>query len=246
MTRRPLILLALCALAARPAMARGQDFPTDDPMIRAIWEEGINNSHAYPLAQVLLDSIGPRLTGTPGQLAANAWAERTLASWGIEARNEQYGTWMGWRRGVSHVDLLGPRVRSLDAVLLAWSPGTGGAPIEGGTVILADPSDSTAFAAWLPRVENKFVLVTFAQPTCRPDANWQEFAAPGSLDRMRARRDSLREMWRSRSGRHHQGRRKNRGSGRRCRGWCGRCSSGRCRWRRRGGRCRWRVGTRAR
>ncbi len=202
MTRHPLILLGLCAVPAMPVAASAQDFPTDDPVIRAIWEEGIQHSQAYPLAQVLLDSIGPRLTGTPGQLAANAWAARTLAGWGVDARNEEYGTWRGWRRGIGHLDLLQPRVRTLDAVLLAWSPGTGGAPVEGGTEILADPADSAAFAAWLPRVENKFVLVTFAQPTCRPDANWEEYAAPGSFDRLRAMRDTLQQAWRSRSGRY--------------------------------------------
>jgi hypothetical protein len=192
----------VCTLLALPAGALAQAFPTDDPVIEAIWDEGMVNSQAYELAQVLLDSIGPRLTGAPGQLAANRWAERVLESWGIEARNEQYGTWRGWRRGISHVDLLEPRVRSLTGMLLAWSPGTGGGPIEGGTVILADPDDAAGFAEWLPSVEGKFVLVTFAQPTCRPDDNWEEYAARGSFERMDALRDSLEQAWRSRSGRY--------------------------------------------
>ena len=48
--------------------------------------------------------------------------------WGIEARNEQYGTWRGWQRGITHLDLVEPRVRTLEAMVLAWSAGTGGRP----------------------------------------------------------------------------------------------------------------------
>jgi carboxypeptidase Q len=50
---------------------------------------------------------------------------QTYASWGIEAKNERVGTWRGWRRGHSHIDLVTPRVRSLEGTMLAYSPGTG-------------------------------------------------------------------------------------------------------------------------
>jgi carboxypeptidase Q len=33
-------------------------------------------------------------------------------------------------RGTSHIDLVEPRVRSLEGQILAWSPGTGGEPLE--------------------------------------------------------------------------------------------------------------------
>jgi hypothetical protein len=163
-----------------------------------MWQEGMENSHAYRLAQTLLDSIGPRLTGTPGQLAANEWAVRMLESWGIEARNEQYGTWAGWRRGISHFDLLEPRVRSLEGMMLGWSPGTNGQKVQGGVAILPDVTDEAAFDAWLPQVKGNFVLTNLAQPTCRPDDNWEEYATPTSFERMRSHRDSLRQAWRGR------------------------------------------------
>ena len=76
----------------------------------------------------LFDSIGPRLTGGPGIKAASDWVINTYKSWGIEAKREPYGTWRGWRRGVSHIDLVTPRVRSLEGMMLAWSPGTTGRP----------------------------------------------------------------------------------------------------------------------
>ncbi len=77
----------------------------------------MNSSQAYRLAQVLSDSIGPRLTGTPGIKRGNDWLVATYKSWGVDARNEQYGKWKGWRRGTTHIDLMTPRVRTLEGTL---------------------------------------------------------------------------------------------------------------------------------
>ncbi|HLG04844.1 MAG TPA: peptidase M28, partial [Gemmatimonadales bacterium] len=161
-------LLAFLALSGTPLAA--QSFPTEDPVLRRIWSEGMVSSQAMGLIQVLTDSVGPRLTGSPGMLSGQEWLKANYAKWGISARSEQYGTWIGWRRGTTQVDLLAPRVRTLDGMMLAWSPGTRGKPVQGTTVILADPGDSASFAAWLPQVKGKFVLGSPAEPTCRPDS----------------------------------------------------------------------------
>jgi hypothetical protein len=155
----------------------------------------MDNSQLPQLAQTLLDSLGPRLTGTPGIKAANDWLLKTYASWGIPARNEQYGTWPEWVRGVSHVDLVTPRVRSLEGGLLAWSPGTGGRDVTGAAIVLPQFRDSSAFLAWLPQVRGKFVLISYGQPTCRPDEQWQALAAPGAFERMAAMREQAQDAW---------------------------------------------------
>src|SRR5690606_17777300 len=152
--------------------------------------EGYQRSQLMPLAQTLLDSIGPRLTGSPGQEAAHRWAVAKYAEWGIPARNEAYGTWPAWRRGVTHVDLLEPRVRTLEGTMLAWSPGTDG-PVTGPVVTLPE----SGFAEWLPSVRGKFVLVSLAEPTCRPDGSWQEFALPETLARLERERNAARVEW---------------------------------------------------
>src|SRR5579862_8242815 len=71
-------------------------------------------------------------------------------SWGIDAKREQYGTRRGWRRGVSHIDLVQPRVRSLEGTMLAWSPGTNGRPVSAEALVLPKFRDSTEFVKWLP------------------------------------------------------------------------------------------------
>jgi carboxypeptidase Q len=181
------------ALGTRPA--GGQTFPTDDPVIRAIWEEGMENSRTAQLAQTLLDSIGPRLTGAPEMEAGQEWLIRSYSDWGIEAEREPYGTWMRWQRGRTHVDLLEPRVRSLEAMLLAWSPGTDGGPARGEVVTLPDVADPRAFDAWLPNASGKFVLVSFPQPTCRPDDDWEEWATEETVERMQESREAAEEAW---------------------------------------------------
>ena len=177
------------------APVAGQVMPTDDPVITKIWDEGMRRSQAMSLIQVLSDSIGPRLTGTPGIKRGNDWLVETYRKWGVSARNEQYGTWIGWRRGATHIDLVQPRVRSLEGTLLAWSGGTGGKPVDAPTIILPDLPDSNAFNAWLPSVKGKYVLVSFPQPTCRPDSSFKQFATPETFTAMQEERKLARDAW---------------------------------------------------
>ena len=54
-------------------MKSGRPVAAGDRVLRAIWEEGTHRSQLEPLAQALLDSIGPRLTASPGMMAAQDW-----------------------------------------------------------------------------------------------------------------------------------------------------------------------------
>ncbi|HJQ19680.1 MAG TPA: M28 family peptidase [Gemmatimonadaceae bacterium] len=196
--RRLLISLAATTLAigALPA----QSFPTDDPVLRRIWSLGMDSSQVQSLAQALLDSVGPRLTGTPGQKAGVDWLLARYRAWGIPARAEQYGTWRGWRRGISHIDLLQPRVRSLEGMMLAWSPGTPkGAPVDAPTIIFPNVQSAAELTAWLPQARGKFVLMSMAQPTCRADDNWRQFASDtAAFLRMRDQRTEAVRAWNAR------------------------------------------------
>jgi carboxypeptidase Q len=191
--RRSFVLIGALAVGlAQPAAA--QEFSSSDPVLQRIWEEGTRNSQLYPLAQALMDSIGPRLTGTPEQDAAHRWAVAKYAEWGVPARNEQYGTWRGWRRGATYIDLVEPRLRTLEGMMLAYSPGTQGW-VSGPVVALPDVQSAAEFEAWLPQVQGRFVLTSFPQPTCRPDDNWERWALPESFTRMRAQREAAQQDW---------------------------------------------------
>ena len=187
---------AVVALAAATP-GNAQTFPTNDPVIRAIWDEGMSDrSQAESLAQALIDSIGPRLMGSPAYARSADWLAANYKRWGIEAERQEYGTWIGWDRGVTHVDLLEPRVRTLEGMILAWSPGTGGRPIEGEVVVLPVASDSADLDARLLSTRGKFVAISFAEPTCREDRSWQDHATEASFRRMTEARDAARQEWR--------------------------------------------------
>ena len=191
------VAAALSPGAIREAAA--QSFPSDNPVIRAIWAEGVERSQVYELGQVMMDSIGPRLTGSPAMSGANDWALAKYAEWGIEAYTEQYGTWRGWERGINHIDLIAPRVRTLEGMAAAWSPATDG-PVEAEVVILADAGSPGAFEASLSEMRGKFVLVSRPEPSCRAPDNLEQFARPETTARMAAERERAIAEWDARVG----------------------------------------------
>jgi hypothetical protein len=87
--RRLILISATILLAAGTGVPlAAQTLPTNDPALRRIWTVAMDSSQTEPLAQQLLDSVGPRLTGTPGAKRGNDWLVKTYADWGISAQNE--------------------------------------------------------------------------------------------------------------------------------------------------------------
>jgi hypothetical protein len=184
MRRIPVAAAAAAALVLGSHAAFAQSFPTNDQTIKRIWAVGMDSSHTYHLSQTLFDSLGPRLMGTPNLKGAQDWLVSTYKSWGIDAKNEQYGTWRGWRRGVSHIDLVTPRVRSLEGTMVGYSPGTGGKDVTAEVVVLPRFKDSTEFVKWLPQAKGKLILVAAPMPTCRTPEDWAKDGTPASQLRM--------------------------------------------------------------
>lgn len=199
MIRKLLPAAALLALAsatvAAPLAAQAPAYQTSDSTLARIWRVGMDSSQTARLSQVLFDSIGPRLTGTSDLRAANQWLVKTYTSWGIPARNEKYGTWRGWRRGISHIDMIAPRVRTLEGTMLGYSPGTGGKALTATTIILPRFADSTAFVKWLPNARGKLILVSAPMPTCRPREDWAQNATPESRARMDSMVNAVKQEW---------------------------------------------------
>jgi len=154
----------------------------------------MERSQTERLAQVLMDSIGPRLAGTPGFQSAVDWLAATYESWGVTARRENYGTWRGWRQGTVHMQLIAPRHQNLEVELLAFSPGTA-RPVEGEVVLLPAVADSNAARAWLPSVRGRFVLVSPPEAMCRAPHELERNARAATVERIRSRRnETLREF----------------------------------------------------
>lgn len=168
-----------------------------DPVIENIIKEATENSQLERLGHELLDVIGPRLVGTPQMKQANDWAVAQYAKWGISAKNEQWGEWKAWERGITHIDMVSPRTMTLDGTQLAWNPSTGPKGITAELMILPTVKDSMEFQNWLKNVKGKFVMTSEYQITGRPDANWKEYATDESFTKMKKDRDSLSNEFQS-------------------------------------------------
>jgi carboxypeptidase Q len=196
-----LLLLSAGLAAVAPLRATGaQDNPTADPVVQKIYDEGMHHSQASRLAQVLMDSIGPRLTGSAANRAANDWLLRIYQSWGVDAKNEQYGTWRDWTRGPSSLTLVSPRMRVLEATMHAWSAATPAVGITADVVILPAASERAngGFTRWLAGVKGKLVLASMPQPSCRPDSDVKFWADSAVYAQAVAQRDSVAADWRAR------------------------------------------------
>ncbi|WP_460678712.1 M20/M25/M40 family metallo-hydrolase [Mucilaginibacter koreensis] len=190
---KTLVLIAGAALLHQTAFAQ-----SGKNVINSMMQEETANSQLEKLAHELIDGIGPRLVGTPQMKQANDWAVAKYKSWGVSARNEKWGEWRGWERGISHIDMVSPRVKSLEGTQLAWSPGMGNKTVTAEVVVLPDLADSVAYQQWMSSVKGKFVMISMAQPTGRPDENWKEFALPSSFEKMKEDRAYMNTAWRNR------------------------------------------------
>lgn len=169
-----------------------------EEMVDKIVKEANENSKLEELAHEMVDVVGPRLVGTPQMKNAHDWAVKKYDSWGISAENQEYGTWRGWERGITHIDLVEPRVRTLSGRQLAWSPSTGKKGVTAEVVILPEATDSTAFAEMLSSVKGKFVMISVNEPTGRPPYNWEEWATEKSWKKMQESIKETDSLWRNR------------------------------------------------
>jgi hypothetical protein len=181
------------------APASGQTFRAPDPVIRRLWSLGMDSSQVARLAQVLDDSIGMRLSGTSGYQSAVEWLMGVYRSWGITARQEQYGTMRGWRLGPVSAALLAPHVQTLEAQLLAWSPGTGNRPVEGEAVVVPVMTDSAAANRWVSTTRGKFVLISPPEIMCRAPQELERYARPATVQNLAAQRQAVQREYAART-----------------------------------------------
>ncbi|WP_310991359.1 M20/M25/M40 family metallo-hydrolase [Aequorivita marina] len=169
----------------------------ENKVVDDIVKEAYGNSQLKTLAHELMDDIGPRLVGTPQMQQAHDWAVAKFKSWNIEAENQQWGEWKGWERGITHIDMVHPRLQTLNGTQLAWNPGTSSKGVTAELVVLPEVKSAAEFKKWLPTVKGKFVMIAMKQETGRPDYNWEEWATPESFQKMKDLRTEQRKAWKA-------------------------------------------------
>ena len=168
---------------------------SQNDIVKNIVDEASNNSQLEVLAHELLDVVGPRLTGTPQMKNAADWAVQKYTDWGVNARIQEFGEWRGWERGVTHIDMISPRIRTLFGMQLAYSPSTSQKGITGGVAMIPEVNNKEEFNAWLETIKGKFVLSSMYQITGRPDYNWEKSATPESFKKMKEQQREVSRKW---------------------------------------------------
>jgi carboxypeptidase Q len=123
---RRIFAAVLCSILLGP-MLSGQE-RADLDMVTQIRLEGFRNSKVMDTASHLMDSIGPRLTGSPNMKKANDWTRKQLEDWGLSnAHLESWGPFgRGWSYEQSTVRMLSPDRWEMLALPVAWTPATNG------------------------------------------------------------------------------------------------------------------------
>jgi hypothetical protein len=124
-----ILLTALISVASGAAVnAQAPQEKFDQAAIDKIREEGLKGSQVMDILSYLTDVPGSRLTGSPGIKAAQEWAKKKLAEFGLQnAHLEAWGPFgRGWSLEGFSANLIKPNYTPLIAYPKAWSPSTNG------------------------------------------------------------------------------------------------------------------------
>ena len=143
MTKVGVFLLCSLILTAVPLASLAPEIQQVYAQIRA---EETNDSKIMWIIHEVADVYGPRMTGTPNLRAADDWAVKTMASWGLQNTHLESWTFQppsaavpvpGWENMELTVEAVAPFHGQLMVKPLAWTPSTKGEVTA--QVVLIDP-----------------------------------------------------------------------------------------------------------
>ncbi len=144
----------------------------DLDMYSRIRQEGFNHSHIMDYAGVLLDDIGPRLTGSPAMARANAWTRDQLTAMGCgNSHLESWGDFgMAWTQQSASLVLVQPSASVLFAQATPWSPATSG-PVTADVIMVHGVNREEDLAVLRGKLKGKVILYGEApeNPEVDPD-----------------------------------------------------------------------------
>jgi hypothetical protein len=115
------------AIAATVSTAQSGREPVDATANAKIRDEGLNRSKAGAMFTMLVDTIGPRLSGSPEYKRSAEWAAGEMRAWGLSnVAIEPFEFGRGWALERFSIEMLEPRYMALVGYPEAWSPSTQG------------------------------------------------------------------------------------------------------------------------
>jgi carboxypeptidase Q len=167
--------------------------------IRRLLAEATERSRVMEIAEILTDTYGSRLTGSPGARAAGEYARAKLAEFGLSgARLEPWRFGSGWANERVWLRMVAPDPAPLIAYPRAWTPSTAGA-VTGDAVHVTGrvPADLDKYRGTL---KGKIALVDPAperpddpRPAHLSEADLEAWSRPPDASAKRAARISPEE-----------------------------------------------------
>ena len=125
--RRMTIGCAAFALAATVGTAQSGREPVDAAANTKIRDEGLNRSQVGAMFTTLVDTIGPRLSGSPEYKRSAEWAAGQMRTFGLSnVVIEPFEFGRGWALERFTIEMVEPRYMPLVGYPEAWSPSTQG------------------------------------------------------------------------------------------------------------------------
>jgi carboxypeptidase Q len=170
---RPLTLVLAMALTLTTQVRE----PVDAAANAKIRDEGLNRSQVGALFGSLVDSIGPRLAGSPEYKRAADWARDQMTKWGLDhPRLEAFEFGRGWTLDKFTIEMVEPRYMPLLGYPEAWSPSTSGEVLAPVTVVAGKTAADVAAmplkgaAVLQAGIVTNFIATDRVQPATEPDA----------------------------------------------------------------------------
>ena len=140
---------AAFAVAATVGIAQSGREPVDAGANTKIREEGLNRSQVGAMFTTLVDTIGPRLSGSPAYKQSAEWAAGQMRAFGLSTvAIEPFEFGRGWALERFTIEMVEPRYLPLVGYPEAWSPSTPG-EVTASVALLAGkaPEDVEAMQA---------------------------------------------------------------------------------------------------
>jgi carboxypeptidase Q len=138
--------------------------PTDEAIIRQIYDSALVQGQSYELLRQLTKDIGHRLSGSVGAERAVAWSQQRMQAYGFDTVWLQEVTVPHWERGKAEKVILRPegnsKGRTLEALALGGSAGTGPKGVQAQVVEVRSFDELEALGR--AGVANKIVFFNYA------------------------------------------------------------------------------------
>jgi len=153
--------------------------PPRDPNIEKLQAEALGGARAFEIVRSLVDEVGPRLAGSPGDKAAVAWGVRTMKAMGLANVRAEKVMVPHWERIAERGEILAPAAHRLALTALGGSVST---PAKGlvGEVVRVESLEALEARS---EAEIKGKIVFFSTPTART----RDGSGYGKAGRVRSR-----------------------------------------------------------